>query len=51
MSYETWEAVSTVLDIEAELILAGYAETEEQNTTEGNSLALCFIFSPYHPSE
>lgn len=29
MSYETWETVSTILDIEAELILAGYAEDEE----------------------
>lgn len=29
MSYETWETISTILDIEAELILAGYAETEE----------------------
>ena len=29
MSYETWETINTILDIEDELILAGYAETEQ----------------------
>ena len=49
MPYETWETVSTILDIEAELILAGYAEDEEQNNTEGSNIALCSTNFPYCP--
>ena len=51
MPYETWESISTILDIEAELILAGYAEDEEQDNTEGNNIALCSTNFPYHPSK
>ena len=29
MSYEPWETINTIVDIEDELILAGYAETEQ----------------------